>query len=438
MKLFKFKVKDKGSSGIVKLSRGFGQAGYSLPDKPWLIVAWKELLESFRDKRTMINVVLLPMIIMPIVIALPMMMLSPKTVPPKIIVVVEDKGAMDLARSIRELYNESRAYVTITTSEGNYVSLILNGGADLIVEIPPGFSRNISLGRSGYIVYYYDPYGARSSVAMDMVQGIIGEYSEKILRERLAAINLSEQYIRPIATIAKQVTSTGKVATTGEVMTAMILPMMVGLIAITGAGTFAIDMIAGERERKTIEALFTSPVSRGEILLGKFGALTILSIISGVSTLLSALIGIGLAVTSLTEATAVTQPQISQFIEASNLPYITAGILITVALGGLTGNAIMVIAASFAKTFKEAQQYVGFLTFVLILPMIAIPYAPQGLYFILRVLPISSLAMFARDIIVNPGDVMPIVTSLASSVIYLVVFLWLSSKMFGRESVIYG
>ncbi len=428
----------KGSSGIVGLSRGFGQRGYSLPNKPWLVVAWKELLEAFRDKRTMINVVLLPMIIMPIVIALPMMMLSPKTVPPKILVVVEDNNAMNLAKSIRKLHNESKAYVSITTDGGNYANLILNGGADLIVEIPPGFSHNISLGRSGYVIYYYDPYGARSSVAMDMVQRIVGEYSEKILKERLTAINLSEQYIRPITAVAKQVTSTGKVATTGEVMTAMILPMMVGLIAITGAGTFAIDMIAGERERKTIEALFTSPVSRGEILLGKFSALTVLSIISGISTLLSALIGIGFAVTSLTEVTTVAQPQISQFIEASKLPYITAGILITVVLGGLTGNAIMVIAASFAKTFKEAQQYVGFLTFILILPMIAIPYAPQSLYSILRILPISSLAMFARDMIVNPGDLMPVVTSLVSSISYLIVFLWLSSKMFGRESVVYG
>ncbi len=432
MKLF------KGSSGIVKLSRGFGRKGYSLPDKPWLVVAWKELLEALRDKRTMINVVLLPMIIMPIVIALPMMMLNPKTVPPKILVVVEDKEAIDLARSIKKLHNESGAYVSITANGGNYANLILNRGIDLIVEILPGFSRNISLGKSGYIIYYYDPYGTRSSVAMSMVQEIIEKYSERILNERLAAVNLSERYIRPIDTIVKQITSTGKVATTSEVMTAMILPMMVGLIAITGAGTFAIDMIAGERERKTIEALFTAPVSRGEILLGKFSALTILSIVSGISTLLSALIGIGLAVTSLVEATSVAHPQISQLIEASKLPYVTAGILITVALGGLTGNAIMVIAASFAKTFKEAQQYVGFLTFILILPMIAIPYAPQSIYSILRILPISSLAMFARDIIVNPGDIMPVTTSLASSIIYLVAFLWLSSKMFGRESVIYG
>ncbi len=426
----------KGSSGVVKLSRGLGQRGYSLPPKPWLIVAWKEVLEAFRDRRTILNVILLPMILMPLVISLPTLMLSPKTIPPKIMVVVEDPRGMELAKRIESLENTSEALVSIVTEKGNYTNLVLNGDVDLIVEIPEGFYENLSSGRTGRLIYYYDPYGARSSVAMGVVQRIVSEFSEEVLRRRLRAINLYEEYIRPVVSVAVQVTSTGEGATTGEVVTAMVLPMMVGLIAITGAGTFAIDMIAGERERKTLEALFTNPVSRGELLLGKFGALTLLSLISGLATLFSALLGVGFAVTSMSESLSVGS--VPQLIEPSRLFYLTLGILITVALGGLTGNAVMITAASFAKTFKEAQQYVGFLTLILVVPMVAIPYAPQSLHPVLRALPISSLAMFARDMIVNPGDLGAIATSLIASIFYLAVFLWLSAKMFGRESVIFG
>ena len=426
----------KGSSGVVKLSRGLGQRGYSLPPKPWLIVAWKEVLEAFRDRRTILNVILLPMILMPLVISLPTLMLSPKTIPPKIMVVVEDPRGMELAKRIESLENTSEALVSIVTEKGNYTNLVLSGDVDLIVEIPEGFYENLSSGRTGRLIYYYDPYGARSSVAMGVVQRIVSEFSEEVLRRRLRAINLSEEYIRPVVSVAVQVTSTGEGATTGEVVTAMVLPMMVGLIAITGAGTFAIDMIAGERERKTLEALFTNPVSRGELLLGKFGALTLLSLISGLATLFSALLGVGFAVTSMSESLSVGS--VPQLIEPSRLFYLTLGILITVALGGLTGNAVMITAASFAKTFKEAQQYVGFLTLILVVPMVAIPYAPQSLHPVLRALPISSLAMFARDMIVNPGDLGAIATSLIASIFYLAVFLWLSAKMFGRESVIFG
>ncbi|MDK2383740.1 MAG: ABC transporter permease subunit, partial [Candidatus Korarchaeota archaeon] len=333
---------------------------------------------AFRDRRTMLNVVLLPMILMPLVISLPTLMLSPKTIPPKIMVVVEDPRGMDLAKEIEALENSSEALVSIVTDGGNYTGLVLSGDVDLIVDIPEGFYENLSSGKTGRLIYYYDPYGARSSVAMGVVQRVVSEYSEEVLRRRLEAINLSEEYIKPIVSVAVQVTSTGEGATTGEVVTAMVLPMMVGLIAITGAGTFAIDMIAGERERKTLEALFTNPVSRGQLLLGKFGALTLLSLISGLATLFSALIGVGFAITSMSESLAAGS--VPQLMEPSRLLYLTLGILITVALGGLTGNAVMITAASFAKTFKEAQQYVGFLTLILVVPMVAIPYAPQSFH----------------------------------------------------------
>ena len=426
----------RGSSGVVKLSRGLGQWGYSLPARTWVVVAWKELLEALRDRRTMINVVLLPMIMMPLVISLPTLMLSPKAIPPKIMVVVSDEGAMDLAQQIKSLESSSQAQVSIVTGEGDFSNLILNGEVDLVVEIPKGFLRNITEGRSGTIVYYYDPYGARSSVAIGVVQGIVNGYSYTILKERLKAINLSEEYIRPITTIAKQVTAGGGEVSTGEVLTAIVIPMMVGLIAITGAGTFAIDMIAGERERKTIEALLTNPVTRGQVLCGKFLALTALALISGISTVLSSIVGVGIAVSSVEES--IAHVQAIQLIDPSKIGYFIVGILLTIALGGLTGNAIMVTAASFAKSFKEAQQYIGFLTLILVVPMVAIPYAPQSLYPYLRLMPISSLAMFARDMIVNPGELTAVFTSLVVSLIYLMVFLWLSSKMFARESVVFG
>jgi ABC-type Na+ efflux pump permease subunit len=120
-----------------------------------------------------------------------------------------------------------------------------------------------------------------------------------------------------------------------------------------------------------------------------------------------------------------------------NPVYAILGILLTVVLGGLTGNAVLVAASSFAKTFKEAEQYVGALFFVLMLPMMIVPYAPTSLHPLLRLLPITSLAMFARDTILM-SDLLAISTSLFSSLIYLIIFLILSAKLFGRESVIFG
>ncbi|MCS7103556.1 MAG: ABC transporter permease [Candidatus Korarchaeum sp.] len=428
----------KGSSGVVKLTRGLGQAGYGLPKEGWIVVAWKELLESFRDRRTMLNVVILPLILMPLVISLPLLMLSPRTVPPKVMVLICDDQTTEITNYLVSISDRANIIVkTDCRALDNYTEMILNGEIDLLVEVPDGFSKNLSEGRSSQILYYYDPLSTKSSLAIGLLNEPINSYSRKILLERLKKINLTVDYVNPVLTVEKQVTRSGEEVGMGETIAAMILPMMIGLIAITGAGTFAVDMVAGERERKTLEALFTNPISKIEILTGKFAALIVLSIISGLSTLFSAILGINLSLSiSLTGEVPVQETQL--VVSPSNLIYAVVGILLTVILGGLTGNAILVTASSFAKTFKEAEQYIGALVFVLIIPMILVPYSPASMYPVLRLLPITSLAMFARDMILGAGDLLAVAVSLTSSVVYLILFLLVSAKLFGRESVIFG
>ncbi len=425
----------KGSSGVVKVTRGLGQLGYSLPKKPWLVVAWKELVEALRDRRTMINVVLLPAIMMPIFLALPMLMVSPKTVPPKIMVSVQDPQAVEFLNYLRDIKDVN---LTIKLESVNVTDLIINQGYDLVVEVPFGFYGNVSSGRSGVITYYYNPYQVRSTMAISLVQEAVNKYSEEILSERLKRVNLTKQYIQPIQSVSVQVTAEGGQVSPAEVMAATIIPLMVGVIAITGAGTFAIDMIAGERERKTIEALLTAPVTRLEILFGKFATLTLLSFLSGLSTMVASIAGVILMTSPMMTSFVPNSEQISlNIIKPEQLPIFVSGVLLTVVLGGLTGNAVMVVAASLAKSFKEAQQYVGFLVMILMVPMIAVPYVPQTFYWLMRMLPIASLAMLARDLIVNPNWA-NIAVSLSFTLLYLAAFLVLSSKMFDRESLVFG
>ncbi len=425
----------KGSSGVVKVTRGLGQLGYSLPKKPWLVVAWKELVEALRDRRTMINVVLLPAIMMPIFLALPMLMVSPKTVPPKIMVSVQDPQAVEFLNYLRDIKDVN---LTIKLESVNVTDLIINQGYDLVVEVPLGFYGNVSSGRSGVITYYYNPYQVRSTMAISLVQEAVNKYSEEILSERLKRVNLTKQYIQPIQSVSVQVTAEGGQVSPAEVMAATIIPLMVGVIAITGAGTFAIDMIAGERERKTIEALLTAPVTRLEILFGKFATLTLLSFLSGLSTMVASIAGVILMTSPMMTSFVPNSEQISlNIIKPEQLPIFVSGVLLTVVLGGLTGNAVMVVAASLAKSFKEAQQYVGFLVMILMVPMIAVPYVPQTFYWLMRMLPIASLAMLARDLIVNPNWA-NIAVSLSFTLLYLAAFLALSSRMFDRESLVFG
>ncbi len=437
-----------GSEGVVRFTRGLADLGYSLPSRPWLVVAWKELTEALRDRRTIINAVLLPMILMPIAVGLPMLFLSPKTSPPRIAIVPADPGALPL---VERITSEVPGNFTIRTPEFNATDAILRGLVDLVVVIPEGFSANISRGGSARVIYLYDPYQLKSSTAMGLVQGVVDEFSREIVSERLKSLNLSEEFVEPIRAVSYQVTATGAAATAESMFGVMLLPMMVGVLAITGASSFALDMVAGERERRTIEALLTAPVRRTSILAGKYVALTALAAVMGVSTIVSVVLSVGVMAVAVPMEELVS-PQAAQAAERAGIglaslskifpqgtspTVILLGIGAAMLLAALTGNAIVVMGASFAKSFKEAQQYVGAITGIMILPMVAVPYAPARLLGPMRFLPITSVAMLARDLIVNPSDVAALTTSCLASVVYLMAFLVASAKLFGRESVVF-
>ncbi len=442
----RIRLRRSGSEGIVKFTRGLGQIGYSLPPKPWLIVAWKELTEALRDRRTMVNAILLPMVLMPLAMAVPMLFVSPKTSPPKIAIVPADPEALPL---VERIMTSVPGNFTVRTPGFNATDAILGGVVDLVIVIPEGFSRNISLGGSASVLYLYDPYKLKSSTAMAMVSQVVAQYAREIVLDRLRRLNLTEEFVEPIRQLSYQVTATGKAATTESMMGVMILPMMVGVLAITGASSFALDMVAGERERKTIEPLLTAPVKRISILAGKYSALTVLAGLMGLSTIVSVILSVGLMAVAIsgpeafpglgevpTESAGIIS--LSRILPQNANPLLVlGGIVAAMLLAALTGNAIVVMGASFAKSFKEAQQYVGVITGVMIVPMITVPYAPSSLLMPLRLMPITSVAMLARDLIVNPADVSAIFSSSLASVAYLAIFLALSAKLFGRESVVF-
>ncbi len=432
MKIFK-----KGSSGIVKVTRSLGKAGYTFGKRPEMVVLWKEMVDSLRDRRTIINVFLLPLILMPVAFALPFFFISPKTNPPNVVVVMKDVNATKLVSMLTENLPKVTLEKNVNPNE-----TILQNKADLVVVIPRGFSLNISRGGQSNVFYYYDPYNMKSSMAITMVSGVIDRYQSTIIRSRLKKLNLTESYIRPIKEVDREVVSKEvSLASPTSVISVMLLPMFVGIIAMTGASAFALDMIAGERERKTIEALFTNPVSGTSILIGKYLAMTAIAFLSAIVTLISALVSLLLMNLLFMSPLGPLHQQenlnLTTIIPAAKaLPFVLAGIFLAVILAALTGNSIIAVVASFAKSFKEAQQYVGFVTMVLILPIVAVPYMPPSMINSLAYVPVASIIVFVRDLLVNPSDLVPIATSLVFSVIYLVALLYISGKVFSRESLI--
>ncbi|UZQ83400.1 ABC transporter permease subunit [Thermoanaerobacter sp. RKWS2] len=116
-----------------------------------------------------------------------------------------------------------------------------------------------------------------------MIKGLIKEYSNNIVKERLITKGIDPKILEPIAVKTENIASQSKMA--GSFL-AFIGPMLLTLWTATGGIGAAVDLAAGEKERGTLEPLLTTSTSRLSIMAGKYLAVTAMVLLSAVASLL--------------------------------------------------------------------------------------------------------------------------------------------------------
>lgn len=137
-----------------------------------------------------------------------------------------------------------------------------------------------------------------------------------------------------------------------KMMLTMFMPFILMVFLVTGSVSVASESIAGEKERGTIATLLVTPVKREYIALGKIIALTVTSLFSS----LVSFVGIMASLPNLLQLERigdVTSIDLSVY-GASTFVGILGIILITV----MMCTMIMSVLSAFAKSVKEATQFV--------------------------------------------------------------------------------
>ena len=207
------------------------------------------------------------------------------------------------------------------------------------------------------------------------------------------------------------------------------LTMMVIMMAMTGAFYPALDVAAGEKERGTLETLLLSPVSRVELVAGKY--LTVLAV-----AVFAALMNLGsMALTFSGFSTMISQVDGSLRFSISPLAFavIVVGLVIMAALF----SAICLAVSTFARTYKEGQAYLT-PALLLVMPLAMIGLLPNmQLDTSLAVIPVANMALLMKALLVGnfpgPEIVITLVTCLGCA---FAALLWTAS-LFNREEVLF-
>jgi sodium transport system permease protein len=398
--------------------------GLAIPKSPLSAIVWRELLDAFRDRRTILAAVVLPMILIPVTLNLPVFFMSPKQNPPTVAVVQLDPTSGILTNG----FNSTGALkVSLISSSENFTNLVINNIYDLIVIIPANFSQSIIANKTAILQVIYDSSNQRSSTGLSIVQAVEIQYSNAIVNQRLSDLHIDPSILNPIILKPESV----RIVSPSQAIAGYLIPYFIGVLSIAAGASFATDTTAGEKERRTLEVFLTQPITRRQIIFGKYLGVFLLSLIGIGCQVIGVVMGFNIYESLFAEMIG----QAPQGLSFSLISILTIGGFALIL--SMTGNAILMAVSIFAKSFKEAQQYSSALMTALIIPMIAVIYLPPSILSRLVFLPLIGPVVILRNVIFNIWAIDQLLVCLASSIIFLVIVLYLATRIFSREKAIF-
>ncbi len=234
----------------------------------------------------------------------------------------------------------------------------------------------------------YDNAHVKGERVNRLISQTAEKYRQEKVLERLALAGLNKEALQPLTLVTQPLASTVETVRTHL---AGIIPLILVVFAALGAFYPAIDLIAGERERGTLESLLSWPVRRRDLFLGKLLVTCAAAIISVVLNLTSLSITMGLIGNQLAAASGDLGSALTTGLGTLALCFI---VLIPLTL---TMGALSLALAGIAASAKEAQNYLSpLLLVVLVAAMVAaIPDTQPS--FILDLIPITGSVLALKE-----------------------------------------
>ncbi len=389
------------------------------------VIWFKEMLDTLRDRRTLWAMILGPVLIMPAFVILPQKLLSRQMETQREAVIRVAVAGSQHAPELMEYLRSQGSFEFVDAADA--ASAVRDEQATVGVSIPAGFEAALAEERPATVVVMADQSKITSSLHTSRVEAAIQAYSQATVARRLAARGVDVSLLRPFEVEWQNLASAEQM---GGSFLAIMLPMFIMIWGVVGGMYTAIDVTAGEKERLTLEPLLVTPAGRVQVVLGKLLAVT--------TTSLSALV---LSMASMLIAFVLAPPEfgVPGSEVAYSVPLGTALLMLlaTVPIALMFGGLEMAVCI-FARSFKEAQNYIVPLQFVVILPAMAVMFAPDLAPPVLAfAIPIFGPVMVLRDLLVGSAGALEFGVMLAASVLYAGLGIALAVMIFRQEKVLF-
>jgi len=391
-------------------------------NKQILIVAKKEIKDNFRDRKTVLSSIVMGAVFMPVLFVVMMnfiVNMQKDKAEAQLEMVV--KGSEHARSLIRFMKTES---VKIREFEGNAKKAIQDQTEEAIVVIPESFAEHFSAGIPARVQLYYDATAkGATNVTRRRIQALIREYSTTIGLTRLQLRGVSPLSIQAVVIEDYDVST----AQSKGAMAMAFLPYVLILGLFIGSMYLAIDTMAGEKERNSLEALLLNPIKRSHLLIGKLLA----TITFGLVTLVATIISFKIAMPFMP----LDDLGMTVDLGVKNISIL---LLILAPLAVLAAS-LQTIVATYSKSFKEAQTYVNLLIILPMIPSMALMFMPVKETLWMMAAPVLSQNLIINHIMrgeqVEAGSIL---TAVTGSLLVGLLFALVAIKLYSRERLLFS
>ncbi|EGL83082.1 Na(+) extrusion ABC transporter permease protein [Caldalkalibacillus thermarum TA2.A1] len=385
----------------------------------------KEMTDLFRDRKTWMTSILLPVVLYPAIMFLIgfIMQSTVENAQSDIPITINDPSG------IIEAHLSQHNVFRILPPKDDVEQAIRQGEIRFHVEVDPHFESQLANMESGSIIIYYDRSNSNSEIAYAVLREMLAQKSTQLLEERLAALGLSDAAIQPLE--IKDVSVAPEGQEIGSFLS-FIIPLFLLISCISGGLPASTDLVAGEKERGTLEALITTPVGGGPIMTGKLLTVTVMSFLSAILTFLSLILVFAvipvLFPLYLPEGNIVSSIFTSEFFLVS--------VMLLLLVSAMIG-ALQLSISTVAKSFKEAQAYNTIVVFAVMLPVYLLMMTPAvELPFHYFWLPVINVVAIFKEVFAGLIHPLHLFISMISSLFYVVAAIVLFAYLFKKERFI--
>ena len=425
-----------------------------------------------RDKRTLFTTILLPIVLYPVLIigfnalmSRQTQVLEQKGAKIALIDMVKDDASKLIADSIRaipyfqfpeviesaeKLYDDkeldavlwirvvpdtlmdsrSKSGMTDDSGSDRYKPVLqesgmtgLNSGSDRYKPVLQGSGKT-----EGNLIYQvelkFDKASDTGRMLKEKIDARISSSEKVLLMKRVRQIGADESILR-VLELKETDTSTAQ-KKMGSIL-GMILPYLLIMLLVTGAAVVASDLVAGEKERKTLETLLVSSAGRNEIVLGKY--LTIISF---------AMVNVVINLFSLFFSVRFMMSRSGLELSGLSMP-VDGFVILLLALIPLATlfAAILLSISTFSRNMKESRSYEQPLMLAAMFSAMITFFPAIEISNLLALVPVVNIALLFKAVMINEYQITHLLLTIGSTLVLDIIAIWITIRLFNSENVLF-